>query len=287
VSVATFDFHRHVWPPELVEAFRARRKPPCLDGDVLELEPGGRFDVDVEAYGIERLLSELDRDAIDAAVVSCPPTLGIELLPAEEAEPLLRAYHEGILELAGDRVVPLAIGRALDGFAGASVAAADVLGPERIAPLLDELERRNGLLFVHPGAAAPPDGFPAWWVFVVDYAAQMQAAYVAWLAHGIERWPRLRVVLAVLAGGAPIQLERLRSRGVDPRIALRPNLYLDTASYGNRALELCLATYGGSQLLYGSDAPVIDSRPTLEAIRSFGPAVADALCRDNPTALLK
>jgi predicted TIM-barrel fold metal-dependent hydrolase len=122
---------------------------------------------------------------------------------------------------------------------------------------------------------------------VVDYTAQMQAAYAAWLAHGSDRWPDLRVVFAILAGGAPFQLERLASRGVDTRGVLHPNVYLDTASYGVRALELSLSTYGIGQLVYGSDAPVIDAEPTLRAIRGFGQAVADAVCRDNPARLLR
>jgi predicted TIM-barrel fold metal-dependent hydrolase len=114
----------------------------------------------------------------------------------------------------------------------------------------------------------------------------MQAAYASWLATGIDRWPDLRVLFAILAGGAPIQLERLHSRGFDVRRALGTNLYLDTASYGRRAFELCLATYGGGRLVFGSDAPVIDATPTLEAIRGFGQAVTDAICTDNPTELL-
>jgi predicted TIM-barrel fold metal-dependent hydrolase len=114
----------------------------------------------------------------------------------------------------------------------------------------------------------------------------MQAAYALWLAEGAERWPRLRVVFAILGGGSPIQLERLRSRGVGIRDTLYPNVFFDTSSYGTRALELCLATFGVDCLVYGSDTPVIDSRPTLDAVRSFGDAVEDALCRQNPARLL-
>ena len=40
---------------------------------------------------------------------------------------------------------------------------------------------------------------------------------------------------------------------------LEANIYLDTASYGARALELSLASYGVGRLLYGSDVPVIES----------------------------
>ena len=101
-----------------------------------------------------------------------------------------------------------------------------------------------------------------------------------------ERWPDLRVVFAILAGGGPFQFERLISRGVPGRELLHENVYFETASYGRRALDLCLATFGVRQLLFGSDAPVIDPKPTLDAVRGFGDAVADALCNQNPTRLL-
>jgi predicted TIM-barrel fold metal-dependent hydrolase len=121
---------------------------------------------------------------------------------------------------------------------------------------------------------------------VVEYTAQMQAAYAVWLAEGAKHWPNLRIVFAILAGGGPFQLERLQSRGVPGRDLLHDNVYFDTASYGHRALELCLATFGVGQLLFGSDAPVIDPEPTLDAVRGFGDAVMDALCNRNPTRLL-
>jgi hypothetical protein len=114
----------------------------------------------------------------------------------------------------------------------------------------------------------------------------MQAAYLAWLAGGRERWPTLRVVFAILAGGAPFQLERLAQRGMDVRSALDPGVYFDTATYGRRAIELCVETFGVGQLAYGSDTPVVDSRFTLQAVRGFGDAVAQMVQVETPRALL-
>jgi hypothetical protein len=94
------------------------------------------------------------------------------------------------------------------------------------------------------------------------------------------------VVFAILAGGAPFQLERLRSRGVDTRRLTRANVHFDTASYGRLSLELCLAAYGVDRLVYGSDAHVIDANTTLAAVNALGKATADAICRHNPAALL-
>jgi hypothetical protein len=256
---------------------------------VLELAGEGAVEVDLAAHDLEARLQELDRREVDVALISLPPTLELELLPADEGRELADAYHAGAAELvsaSGGRLRALAVAAVEDRFAGACVSASALLDLDSSSALLGELERRGGLLFVHPGPARPPAGAPLWWPAVVEYTAQMQAAYAAWIAAGAERWPDLRVVFAILAGGAPFQLERLVSRGVEGRGALRPNVFFDTASYGRRAIELCLATFGVGQLVYGSDTPVIDAEPTLRAVRGFGPAAADAIRRENPGRLL-
>jgi 6-methylsalicylate decarboxylase len=280
--------HRHVWPEQLLDELRRRDEPPYLREWTLTLHDGV-YPVEPDAYGPVRLLEELDDSGIDIAVVSCPPTLGVELIAGDEAEVLVDAYNTGIRETVaatGGRLRAFAMGRVEDGFAGVTVPAEALLDLDALGPLLDDLERRGGVLFVHPGIASGRNR-PVWWPAVVDYTAQMQAAYAAWLADGVDRWPKLRVLFAILAGGGPIQLERLRSRGFDVKRALGPTIYFDTASYGRRALELCLATYGGDRLVFGSDGPVLDPSISLEPVRSFGQAVADALCRDNPRELFK
>ena len=284
----TFDVHQHLWPEPFLAELARRERAPRLRGSVLELERQGSFELDLSQYGLDARLRELDREEIDVAVVSLAPSLELEHLPEDEAEPIFAAYHQGILECAAQadrRIRPLAAGRVLDGFAGATVGAQALADLDALAPLLDDLTRSGGVLFVHPEPCDVVAGAPAWWPAVVDYTAQMQAAYAAWLAGGAARWPQLPVIFAILAGGGPFQIERLRSRGFDVRNALLPNVYLETASYGRRALELCLATFGVGQLLYGSDAQIVDPCPTLRDVRRFGQAIGDALCRDNPTCL--
>jgi len=284
----SYDFHRHLWPDAFVATLRERSAPPCLDGWTLRLADG-EYELEPDAYGPERCFAELDRDGIDVAVVSLAPTLGIGGLPDAEAEPLLAAYHDGVLEVmaaSGGRLRALAADRPRDGFAGVCVDAAALADLDAVAPLLAELERRDELLFVHPGLDPVPAGAPPWWQAVVGYTAQMQAAYAWWLAAGIDRFPSLRVLFAILAGGGPFQLERLRSRGFDVRRAQRPTIFFDVASYGNRTLELCLSALGGGSLVFGSDAPILDPRTTLAAVRTFGEAVVNVVCTQNPEGLL-
>lgn len=284
----TVDLHQHLWPGSFVDALRARSEPPLLAGDRL-VTPEGAFPFDRSAHEPETRLRLLDRDGIDTAVLSLQPSLGVEALNGAERDELERAWLGGIAEVvraSGGRFRAFAPWRVADGFAGTSVGAAALLDPERAGPL-DAAEQAGALVFVHPEAPGmSPAGRPGWWSWTVEYTAQMQAAYFAWLAGGRTRWPTLRIVFAILAGGAPFQLERLSQRGVVVRSALDLGVYFDTATYGRRALELCVETFGVGQLAYGSDTPVVDGRFTLQAIRGFGDAVAHMVQVETPKLLL-
>lgn len=277
----SFDVHQHLWPPSVVDALRRRSKPPLLDGDTLVVGEG-QFPFDAGAHDLDARLAALDTDGVDVAIVSLQPTLGLETAPE-----VVDAFHDGVAELvrgAGGRLRAFAAGRCLPGFTGACVPAQALLGG--VEELAEQLRQAGQALFVHPGPCGPPPpGAPPWWSAVVDYTAQMQSAYAAWLVGAAERHPDLPVVFAVLAGGAPVQLERLRARGSSLHAASHSNVYFDTASYGARALGLCLDAYGSGQLLYGSDAPVVDPGPTARALAELGEDVVRAARVDNPTGI--
>ena len=281
------DLHQHLWPEAFVSALSARTEPPFLRGSTVVLGEG-EFDLDLREHELGRRLAALDRDGTELAVVSLQTTIGLDRLPPGERAELVEIWEEGTLELvasADGRLAGLSAGGSLDGFVGAAVGSDSLANLDALAPLLDELARRGAFLFVHP-SGGPVEGRPPWWSAAAVYPAQMQAAYMNWLAGGQERWESLPVVFAILAGGAPFQLERLATRGVDVRSTLHDNVYLDTASYGRRAIELCIETFGVAQLVYGSDIPVADAAPTLRAVLGFGESVAHMIRDVNPTRLL-
>jgi hypothetical protein len=288
--VATYDVHQHLWPERFRAALAARTSPPLLSGDEL-VTVEGRFPVDLAAHEPEARIRALDRDEIDVSVLSLQSSLGLEGLSAGARDELEALWAEEILEIAsasGGRFLALSPSRVRRRFAGMVLGASSLLDLERATPVLDAAVELDCPVFVHPEAARPPrPELPSWWTWVVAYPAQMQEAYLAWLGAGRERWPTLRVVFALLAGGAPFQLERLAHRGLDVRSTLDPSTFFDVATYGRRAIELLIETYGVHQLVYGSDTPVVDSRPTLDAVRGFGDAVTHVLQTDTPSALLR
>lgn len=281
-SLANYDFHQHFWPEQLLSLLSRRRELPRLKGTQLEL-PEGTFELDPDEHRLERRIELLDRHGIDVAVVSLQPTIGWEMEPE-----LAETFDEGIPEVvaaAGGRIAALACGECRPGFAGACVSSYRLMGD--LEELAVDLQSEGQLLFVHPGLPAPlPPDVPPWWTAVVDYTTQMQAAYATWLAGGATRYPGLPVLFALLAGGAPFQLERLAARGGDAEVARSANIYFEPSSYGPLALKLCLDCFGAERLVFGSDAPVLDPGETLRALRELGEEVTQKVCSENPTRLL-
>ena len=277
------DLHQHLLPEPLIAALARRTAPPRLarDGRGWRLELAGEPD---SAFALADHDPATRADA-DRIVVSLSTALGIEALAPDEAAPLLDAYHQGILELGGPFELwgavqtPGEVDAALD--AGARGITLPASGLAESDLLLDRLEARDAPLFVHPGPVAGPPDAPAWWPAMTDYVAQMSAAWHWFAALGRPRHPRLRVVFAMLAGGAPLHAERLALRGGPADAIHDPLVWFDTSSYGPKAIDAMLRVVGVDRLVHGSDRPVV-AQPRLR----LGPAVEHALTVANPALVL-
>ena len=237
-------------------------------------------------------------DGLDRAYVALSCPLGIEALPPDEGRPLLDAWHEGAAALPPEfgawaapcvsEPDPAELAALLDrGFAGACVPAealATEAGLAACGPLLEVLEARDAPLFVHPGPApgslgGPGGRVPSWWPALTGYVAAMNASWHAFAVFGRPAHPGLRVSFAMLAGLAPLHRERLVARG--GRAAADPDVFLDTSSYGPRAVDAVIRELGVDGLTYGSDRPVVPA-----SMPALGEAVDVALRSRNPARLL-
>lgn len=291
-----------------------RSSPPRLCGRVsnprleLAFEPGA--EISLEAHDPARRMRELDRLEVDRAVVSISTPIGCEALPAADAAELVDAYNDGIHEVAAasrgrlsafaasvlDEPSPGELERRLDqGFVGLAMpsdALASTEAIERVAPLTEVLERRGSPLFVHPGPApwSRPDpfpaGVPAWLTPVVQYTAQAQRAFFTWRAVGRGTRPALRVVFAIMAGGAPFLEGRWRTFSGSPG-QIDPNLFVDTAAATRESLELTMSTYGAEQVVFGSDHPVLDGAAARQAVAALGAAAAELVLERNPSTAIE
>jgi predicted TIM-barrel fold metal-dependent hydrolase len=142
------------------------------------------------------------------------------------------------------------------------------LGDPRLAPVWEELDRRESVLFIHPSTdIAPPLGQPA---ALVEVTFETTRAVVDLLYTGFfRRYRRLTVVLAHCGGSLPALSGRLGLLGAEPWV---PNplgltaedirtdlarLYLDTAATGTDAnLAAAVTMVPRDHFVYGADAGV-------------------------------
>ena len=294
------DIHQHVWPDVLVEQLRRRSRPPRLDGWTLLTCGEPPFEVNPADHDAGRRAAQAARDGVDLVVIGPSSPLGIEYLAPEEAEPLLDAYHTGVSELGGPFAgwasacltaidapgLAKQLDRGLAGLQLPATAVADESGYRWCSPLLDVLAERDLPLFIHPGpAASAGTGGPGWWAAVVPYVQQMHAAWFAFRAYGRPAYPRLRVCFTALAGLGPMHGERLAARGgADPltRGLVDPRMFVETSSYGRRAVDSVLRVLGVDMLVFGSDRPYAQPHPD----PGLGEAARHAIRVTNPGRLL-
>lgn len=294
---AQVDVHQHLWPEEFVEALRRRTVPPRLDGWTLHLAGEPPYAVDPAHHDVAARAGREARTGAAHALVSLSSPLGIEWLAGEEAAPLLDAWHEGALALpapfrawAAASVAepdPGSLRVALErGCVGLQLPADALTTPaaiERLTPLLAECERQDRPVLVHPGRVPEHAGpaLPGWWAPVVDYVAQLHAAWWAWHAVGRSLLPRLRICFAAAAGLAPVHHERLVARG-GQFSHVDPDVFVETSSYGPRALDALIRVLGIDPVVFGTDRPYAE--PTDPGL---GDAATHAIRRANPRRLLK
>jgi hypothetical protein len=272
------DVHQHVWTEPLVEALSRRSTFPFVrrSGGVTILHSAGEhpYVIDLEAESAERRARLLHQDGLDLALVAISSPIGIETLPREQAVELIKAHLTGVEGLREEfaRWGPVALDGAdpadVDelqrrGCAGVSIPAGalrDYDALDATGPVLERVAERGLPLLIHPGRpgaiSAPAD--PLWWSAMTDYVAQLHAAWLTFVTRGRREHPELTVLFGMLAGLAPLQVERLAARSGTVPDLRDPLIFYDTSSYGPLAIEATGRLVGAAQLVFGSDRPVIE-----------------------------
>src|SRR3954452_6747346 len=128
-----YDIHQHLWPDALLRGLSQRREPPRLvrggEGWCLRLRGEPETPIDLADHDPDRRAALAEAEGLDRVLVAPSTPLGIETLPAGEAEALLEAYHDGVAALPApfgawaavglaDPDAAALSGRLDDGFAG-------------------------------------------------------------------------------------------------------------------------------------------------------------------------
>jgi predicted TIM-barrel fold metal-dependent hydrolase len=174
-------------------------------------------------------------------------------------------------------------GRLTGGFVGLQVSAPALRTPrslETLGNVLRLCESLGSPVLVHPGPVPPTPDVPEWWPAVVDYPAQLQAAWWSWHAAGRAMFPDLRICFVAGAGLAPVHHERLTARG-GGRYVVDAETYVDTSSYGRQGIDALTRVLGIDVIVLGSDRPYAEP-----ADPHLGDAGRHAIWVANPRRLL-
>lgn len=288
------DVHQHLWPADFIEQLRRRTVAPLLRGWTLHTAGEPPYEIEPSDHdpmrraGLDPLLRR--------ALVSLSAPLGIEQLPVAESAPLLDAWHRGVLELPRpfegwasiSSVEPdtdALKGLLTAGLVGLQLPAGALATPaaiEQTAPALRLCEELNRPVLVHPGPAAPlVADRPDWWAAVVDYPAQLQAAWWSWHVAGRAQFPQLRLCFVAGGGLAALNHERWTARA-GHRFVVDHDVFVDTSSYGRQGVDALVRVLGVDAVVLGSDRPYAEPRDL-----HLGDAGARAVGVVNPHRLLE
>lgn len=268
VGPGRIDTHQHLLPPEFLNALERRGMSAwapqtwSVDGalalmdrygiatGVLSLStPGPNLGDDAEARVLARRVNE--RQA--ALVQARPDRFGMfACLPLPDIDGSLVAIAHAYDDLRTDGVVILANSRGV------------YAGDPSFDPVMEELNRRSAIVFIHPG---PLPGPPVKGIHpsLADFLLDTTRAAINLVSRSIpRRFPRLRIILSHGGGFLPYAASRIASlsgvidRQVDDAAMMADlrSFYFDTALSGSpSALPSLLAFAKPGHVLFGSDWP--------------------------------
>jgi predicted TIM-barrel fold metal-dependent hydrolase len=299
------DVHHHVAPAQWLAEVLGR--------DLLQ--PATRN------WSVEQSLAEMDRNGIAAAAVSVTNP-GLWFGDKQQSRRLARASNDFMADMVRDRPTRFAFFAAtpmpdVDGTLSEISYVLDTLqadgiglftsyrdlwlGNELFVPVMEELNRRKALVFVHPTAAACcmnllPDVVPG----VIEYGTDTTRAILGILFSGqAVRFPDIRFTWSHAGGSAPFfagriedNLRRMKDRETRlPRGAIHEmkRFFYDVAGAANRGAILSLRELVDvSQILFGTDYPsgTADHIVAGLATIGFNDAEIAAVNRGNAAKLL-
>lgn len=276
--------------------------------------PGLLFD-----WTPNRSLDEMDRTGTATAILSLTSP-GLGSLRRAEACRLARACNEYAADLVRDHpdrfgafaILPLGD---IDAGLDEAAYALDVLkldgiglmtshdgkwpGDAVFLPLFEELSRRHAAVYLHPTVsgctAAIPDMSPS----VIEFPIETARAIASLLFSGtLARCRGVKWIFSHGGGALPALAERM-TRLFDAQSRLRPRapagalaelrrLYYDNAqATAPAALKALLSLVPVSQILFGSDYPMLPIGHAIEGLARLGLSEADldAIARGNSAPL--
>ena len=292
-SAFRIDIHHHFVP----DAYKA-----ALQSMGASCPPPG-FQPPLAQWTPQRTLDAMDEAGIAASLLSIT-TPGIHFGDDAEARLLARQCNEAGAKLVADHGKRFGLFAALplpdieaslneidhafdqlkaDGIGLYTNYGARWLGHQDFAPILEELDRRQATVFVHPTSAPCMCGLqPEFNEAVIEYGTDTTRTIASLLFSGAAvRFPNIRYIFCHAGGTMPYLIERFYTEAKRPKSAAHlpkgplhelQRFHYDIAQTANPGPIGCLrAIMPSSQILFGTDYPYgIGCRGHVEALAKCG-----------------
>jgi 6-methylsalicylate decarboxylase len=250
------DVHHHVLPPQYVDS---TPMPVGVPDPETQIQTMRDFDIEVAVTSLTPRVLTGDQarrvsvaracNEFQAELIRDHPAHfgGLALLPLPHIDACLAevAYALDTLKL--------------DGVGMYSSTDNKYLGDPIYEPLLDELNRRRAVVFVHPThCAAPPElnlGAPAG---LLEYVVDTSRAILNMLHTGwVRKYPEVRWLFSHAGGTIPFLTHRLSGLGKDTVPDLQRLNYDVASAMGPHALRSLQELVTTDHILWGSDLPFV------------------------------
>jgi predicted TIM-barrel fold metal-dependent hydrolase len=297
------DIHHHFTPPTRLAEMRARGigERPTLEWtlakslDMMDRDGVARAVISVPNIwmgdrGVVRKVARDCNEYIARVMADHPGRFGLfACLPLPDVEGSLREIDYAFDQLHADGV-------------GVMTSFEDKwLGDPVFAPVLDELNRRKAVVFVHPSIAACCSGIlPAVIDATIEFGTDTTRAIASLIFGGTtKRCPDIRFIFSHAGGTVTslverfVQLPKMKRDAADnvPNgvVAELKKFYYDIAQTSHPVpLGAILSLVSASQILFGTDFPWRTAAEHSKSLRDFGMPRADirAIERDNAVKLI-
>jgi predicted TIM-barrel fold metal-dependent hydrolase len=312
---------------ELRERTREPRIVRRDDGlEVMKMR-GGEEALSEAFDNVDAYLATMDRQDVRMSVLSLLGSFcWIEAQPPEVSTRLCRRVNDRFAEICQEHegrfaafaALPLTdmsaataeLERALSlpGFIGAQIPGNAFLtrkNAEQMRPLLEVANRHRAVLFIHYGPR-PGDTFPRVASDTdnarrrngtLDMQANLSSVMVTLcLTDFLAPYPDAIILVHNLGGNIPYEVERMDHRSMTdspqedlPSVRFRRSkVYVDCNSFGPRAIEAGIRTYGADRIVCGTDGTAFGVDWTAKALAEadIGEEARQKILHRNATAML-
>ncbi len=285
------DFHNHFYPPEYLQAIQAGPSNVKVTFDTERnplLHYPGDYNVAVPGHrDIAYRETVLEKAGIDKQILTFTSP-GTHIECAARAATLAQMVNEALAKIKDERrdrftalaTLPLndpeastkEFERATSelGFKGVMLFSnvnGIALSDERFWPLYERANKLGAVFYIHPIHPVGVEAMLDYWLMpLLGFTFDTTLAAAKLVFSGVvERFPKIKWVLAHLGGAIPYLAERLdrgyyafeecRKNINRPPSEYLKNFYYDAVNFDVNALQLAIAFAGTDRILAGSDYP--------------------------------